>query len=422
MPPTSFGRQRSTHRKEYEFLMFILIASIAISAVFYYTYVFKSPINSSEIPKIKISCSEEINDENFVNCSFQLECNEENDNVPTLESRIKLRGRLNAELPKKGYRIELSEEVSLLGMRKDDDWLLLAMYRDLTNMRIKLSFDMWRSLEPTNPTAILPDSKYVILFLNGEFKGLYLLAEKNDRRLYGLDDAQNNYNSSLIFQSDSHERNFKEHSNEGWEQDWPNEYDGIYIKAEVFSRLIPIIINSSEEEFFDLETGVYSIFDKQNLIDFYIFNFFILHKDFWSHNYFLVRNSNPNKFFLIPWDFDVSFGQSLNTKFRSSENPESEIRSRNYLYSRLIRNSEFRKAVKERWFALRHSNWTECSILDMLSEIYEEINIISEIDTTMWYPWYIDLDWSLKVENAVEELFDWISRRFDFCDDYFSRF
>lgn len=422
MSPNNFGRQPSPHRRDYEFLIFVLIAFIMMSAVFYYTYVLKSPIDSSEIPKIKVSCNDDINDEFYVNCTIQLECKDESDNFPSLPSKIKLRGRLNAELPKKGYRIELSEEKSLLGMRKDDDWLLLAMYRDLTNMRIKLSFDLWRNLEPTNPTAILPDSKYVILFLNGEFKGLYLLAEKNDRRLYGFDDAQNNYNSSLIFQSDSHDRSFSEHSNEGWEQDWPNEHDGIHIKADVFARLIPFIKNTSEEEFFDPETGIYSIFDKQNLIDFLIFNFFILHKDFWSHNYFLVRNSFPSKFFLIPWDFDVSFGQALNRKFRPSENPESEIRSKNYLYSRLMRNIEFRKEVKERWFTLRASNWTECSILDMLSDIYEKINIISEIDTSIWYPWYIDMDWPLKVENAVEELFNWIPNRLDFCDKYFSRF
>ncbi|MFX1445620.1 MAG: CotH kinase family protein [Promethearchaeota archaeon] len=422
MPPNDFGRLPSTHQRDYEFFIFILIAFLMVSAVFYYTYVIKSPIDSSEIPTIKISCREDINDEDYVDCSFQLESKDESDNIPSLNSKIKLRGRLNAKLPKKGYRIELSEERSLLGMRRDDDWLLIAMYRDLTNMRIKLSFDMWRSLEPTNPTAILPDTKYVNLFLNGEFKGLYLLAEKNDRRLYGLDDAQNNYNSSLIFQSDSHDRNFKEHSNEGWEQDWPNEYDGIYIKEDVFSKLIPIIKNTSDEEFFDSESGVYSIFNKQNLIDFFIFNFFILHKDFWSHNYFLVRNSSPSKFFLIPWDFDVSFGQSLNKKFRPNENPESEICSRNYLFKRLICNMEFRKEVKERWFTLRASNWTECTILDRLSSIYEKINIISEIDTTMWYPWYLDTNWPLKVKNAVEELFEWIPKRFSFCDEYFSEF
>ena len=417
-----FENKQAMGRRKKAFLVFILILSIMISAIFYYTYIIYSPINSTEIPMIKISSKDDINTNDYVNCTFELESDDELDNLSPLDSKIKLRGRLNAELPKKGYRIELSEEKSLLGMRKDDDWILFAMYRDLTNMRIKLSFDLWRSLELSNPLAILPDTKYVILFLNGEFQGLYLLAEKNDRRLYNLDDAQNNYNSSLIFQSDSHKRSFEDHSNKGWDQDWPNEYEGFYIKDDIFSKLIPFIRDTSYNEFIDATEGIYSIFDKLNLIDFLIFNYFILHKDFWSHNYYLVRNSSPSKFILIPWDFDVSFGQSLNEKYSSSENLESEIRSRNFLYRRLMFNKDFMREVKERWLFLRESLWTKDSILDMLLDIYEKIKNISEIDVNMWYPWYFDMEWELKIDEAVEKLFEWIPKRLEFCDSYFLKF
>jgi len=87
-----------------------------------------------------------------------------------------------------------------------------------------------------------------------------------------------------------------------------------------------------------------------------------------------------------------------------------------------MKNAEFMKEVKERWLTLRDSIWTECSIMDMLLEIYEEIKVISEIDTSMWYPWYIDLKWALKVEEAVELLFKWIPERLEFCDAFFLRF
>ena len=417
-----FEKKLLRHQRKKAFLVFCLMSSIMISAIFYYTYIYYSPINSNEIPTIKISYKDEINRNSYVNCTFELESNDELDNIPQLDSKIKVRGRLNAELPKKGYCIELSQEKSLLGMRKDDDWVLLAMYRDLTNMRIKLSFDLWRSLGLTNPMAILPETKYVILFINGQFKGLFLLAEKNDRRLFNLDDAQYNYNSSLIFQSDSHKRCFEEHSNKGWDQDWPNEDEGFYLKDDIFSKLVPFIRDSPDVEFFDAKTGIYSKFDKLNLIDFLIYNYFILHKDFWSHNFFLIRNSSPSKFILIPWDFDISFGQSLNRKYSSKENPESEILSNNYIYRRLMKNKEFMKDVKERWLFLRESLWMKDSILDMLLDIYEEIKNISEIDMNMWYPWYLDMEWELKIDEAVEKLFEWIPKRLEFCDSYFLKF
>ena len=126
------------------------------------------------------------------------------------------------------------------------------------------------------------------------------------------------------------------------------------------------------------------------MIDFLIFNLFILHKDFWSHNYFLVRNTYPSKFFLIPWDFDSSFGQYLGRKYDSDENLEFEIFKRNYLYVRLMSNDDFKKAVKERWFFLREYIWSEESIIDMLNEIYDGIKDVLEIDIDKWYLWYYD--------------------------------
>ena len=412
---------RSPHKND--FLVFIIIASILISAVFYYSYFFLPSIKE-EFPTIKITFQGDINVDDYIDGQFELQSPKESDNIEPINCMIKLRGRLNAQMPKKGYRLELNDQVSLLGMREDDDWLLMAMFMDLTDMRIKLAMDLWRTLLPTDPTAILPKSEYILLYLNGEFQGLYLLAEKNDRRLFHLDDPQHNADSSLIFQSDSHSFNFFElaHTNDGWDQDWPNEYDGFYIKDDVFSKLIPFITNAPDEEFFNDSNGIYTQFEEINLIDFLIFNFFIVHLDFWSHNYFLVRNTYPSKFFLIPWDFDHSFGQFLGRKYDPTENLESEIYKRNFLYVRLMNNEDFRENVKERWFSLRDTIWTDNSILDMLSEFYDEIKDVYEIDINKWYPQDYDKKWSIKVDEAVEKLFDWISERLIFCDAYFNDF
>jgi len=414
-------KKYSKSQRKNDFLKFFIISSSLVLGVLYFTYIYKTPIIATEFPTIKISYQAEINTDDYADAIFELESPDDSKDVKPLNCKIKIRGRLNSKMPKTGYRIELSDQISLLGMREDDDWQLFAMFMDLTDMRIKLSMDLWRTLLNTNPTAILPKSEYVILYINGKFQGLYLLAEKNDRRLFGLEDAQNNGNSSLIFQSDSNRINFLSHSDKEWDQDWPNEYDGIYIKDDVFSELIPFICQTSDNDFFSDSNGIYTKFDKTNLIDFLIFNYFILHLDFWSDNYFLVRNSHPNKFFLIPWDFDTSFGQFLGRKYDPDDNIEQEILQKNYLYVRLLGNEEFRKACKERWLFLRETIWSEESILDMLTEIYDEISGILEIDTSKWYLWY-DIEWALKVDEAIEELYDWIPERLIFCDSYFGNF
>ena len=375
----------SVQKKRNEILTFAVIGLLFISAIYYFTYIYYRPINSTDLPNVNIICEEDLDDNDYINCTFEIESSDESDTISPIQSRIKIRGFFNAKLPKKGYRIELSSQVSLLGMRKDDDWLLFAMFLDIPHMRVKLSLDLWRSLESSNPTAILPKSKYIALYINGQFQGVYLLAEKNDRRLFDLNNPQYNENSSLIFQAGSHRKNFLDYSSDDWEQDWPNIDDGYNIIDNILTNLTSFIRNSNDSEFFDSYKGIYSKFDKLNLIDFYLFNFFILHKDFWSQNYFIVRNDYPSLFYLIPWDFDASFGQYFNRKYSSKEDPTADIISRNYLYERLLSNDDFKLAARERWFLLRQTTWTDESIMDEVSNLHKEVRNVLEIDAKMWY-------------------------------------
>ena len=417
-----FNNKIPMSRYKKEMYTILTMGIIALSTIFVYTYIKNSPVEPTDFPTINIVTKGEVNKHHFIDCIFELDDKKSSEQIEPINSKIKIRGKYNADLPKRGYRIELSESKSLLGMRKDDDWLLLAIYSDLNHIQTKLAFEIYRSLTPINPTAILPDSEFVCLYINGEFQGLYLLMEKNDRRLFGLDDAQNNINSSLIFQSSYAHKNFKIYLNDEWEQDWPNEDEDIYIMDEIMIDLLEFVRDTPNEIFFNEETGIFSKFDELNLIDFYIFNFFILHDDFWDHNYFIMRNTYPNKFFLVPWDFDRCFGQWLRRNNSPETNHEEFIRQRNELYNRLLNNNNFRNGAKERWFKLREELWTEEFFLDMVSKIYEEIKDVLEIDQKMWYPWLFGDDWEQGVNKSVEWLYDWISNRLEFCDLYFTDF
>jgi len=168
--------------------------------------------------------------------------------------------------------------------------------------------------------------------------------------------------------------------------------------------------------------GIYSKFDKKNLIDFFLYNYLIQHKDFWDKNYFLIRNSYPNKFYFIPWDFDECFGQFAWKKYDNSIDEISEIRSNNELYNRLLGNSEFMEECKTRWFELREFLWTEEYFSDMISKLYEEIKDVLELDTDLWNPGKYDENWNCDVHEYIEHLNKWILERLEFCDAYFNMF
>ncbi|MFX1258132.1 MAG: CotH kinase family protein [Promethearchaeota archaeon] len=404
-----FKNQTPISKKKKSLLIFVLLGSLTLTPTLYFSLRF-SPIITSELPRIYILSSEEITSDTYTDCEIVIQ-----DEV--ILAKIRIRGEATEHHPKDGYRFELSKQRSLLGMREDDDWQLFSMWCDLPRMRIKLSIDLWRSLEETNPTAILPDSRYVNLYLNRAYQGFYLLLEKNDRKLFQLEDAQNNIDSSLIFQVKG-STSLREYEEDCWEQDWPNEDEGIFIMEDIVTDLIYFIKNANNSEFFNLDNGIYTIFDKNNLIDFYLYNFFIYHNDFWDNNYFLIRNTAPHKFFLIPWDFDGSFGQLRGKLFDADLSHESFIKENNELFNRLLSNTSFLQECKDRWFELREKLWTKNFILDMLSDMYEEIKEIIEYDVNMSYKPSMEQELS----EYIDDLFEWIPDRLDFCDSYFEKY
>jgi len=386
--------------------LFFIIATtfLLFSMIFYYNQKKVSPNVPENLPKLYITCQHRISRSNYRDCVIDIE-------QDSTIGEIKIRGAFNSLFDKVGYRLRLTEQKSLLGMRKDDDWQLFAMYLDYPHMRVKLCLDIWRSLETTNPTAILPDSEYVNFYLNEEYIGLFLLTEKNDRKLFGLNRGENSIESSLIFQLKAF-ADLRTYDAEVWEQDLPIADDKTIMNY-IMTDLVAFINNSTDTDFFNPITGIYAKFDIQNLIDFYVYNYFIYHDDFWKKNYFIMRDTYPNKFFLIPWDFDGSLGQWGETKYKANTNREDYIRNNNALFDRLLDDDYFRKACKSRWFELRKDLWDENYFMDLLFEIYEDIKDSIKLSMTIY-------DMEDKMDEYVNYLIQWIPDRIEFCDSYFA--
>ncbi len=88
-----------------------------------------------------------------------------------------IRGRGNSSwnwYDKKPYRIKLDEKHKLLGLGKGKSWVLLANYRDVTDLMNTFVFEAaeWLGMPYTNHT------RYVELFVNGDYRGVYQLTEQ----------------------------------------------------------------------------------------------------------------------------------------------------------------------------------------------------------------------------------------------------
>lgn len=101
--------------------------------------------------------------------------------TPALTAPIAFQGRGNFtwSLPKKGYAFELQDgagnerDLALLGMPAGSDFALYACYTDKTCLRNALVFAVGQSLGRWSPRT-----RYVELFLDDQYQGLYMIWER----------------------------------------------------------------------------------------------------------------------------------------------------------------------------------------------------------------------------------------------------
>ena len=89
-------------------------------------------------------------------------------------SELKGRGNATWSYYKKPYQIKLGKKTALFGMEKSKTWLLLANYTDQSALHNALSFELGNALGiPYNI-----DYRFVNLYIDGEYRGLYMICEK----------------------------------------------------------------------------------------------------------------------------------------------------------------------------------------------------------------------------------------------------
>ena len=153
---------------------------------------FRPPISYSEsnLPIIRINTfGEIIPDEPRIPAHMGIinninGINKINDNFNDYDGpiTIELRGNTSQSQPKKPYRFETvdnngeNNNVSLLGMPSENDWVLYAPWSDKSLIRNVLTYKLSQEMGRYSAR-----SKFCELWLNGEYQGIYVLMEKIKR-------------------------------------------------------------------------------------------------------------------------------------------------------------------------------------------------------------------------------------------------
>ncbi|MBR2943194.1 MAG: CotH kinase family protein, partial [Clostridia bacterium] len=97
-------------------------------------------------------------------------------------------GRYGKPIDKPSYRVEMyklggngkkaRQEIGLLGMKPDSEWLLLSNAQDESAVRNGIIYSMWKDWNADKPALMIMDNEYVEVFENDEYMGIYQLMER----------------------------------------------------------------------------------------------------------------------------------------------------------------------------------------------------------------------------------------------------
>lgn len=302
---------------------------------------------------------------------------------------IRLRGATSGSKPKKNFNIELtkngeSQDVHLLGYRKDDDWILASEYIDYSRMRNRVIMDLWNSVDDL-PYAKDNDyqcngtqGEFVEAFVNGSYYGLMCFTDKIDRKKLNLKKTKEatdttpeeirglvwkaNWECGETYLSSYSERPandsflwpyIESKKSYGWEQKYPEDSP----TQAFFDPICDVIdfLGISQKEFSSTYTD--KLYEN-NVIDFILFIQVFQLLDNQKKNYYLsVRNnSKEQKFLFTLWDLDGSLGRYAGGDETGSD-PKQMAWGEKLGYHHLIhrfksknlRPSDFATKMNNRW-------------------------------------------------------------------------
>lgn len=141
--------------------------------------------------------------------------------------RISGRGNSTWEFEKKPYALKLKTDQPLCGLRKSDRWRLLALWNEGSRMGDKIAMDLANEMGLSYSTQ----GTWVDLYLNGEYRGIYLLTESvtvGEGRVNIYDTEKNNKRNNASIEAET-VRHYEEDGSKGYLLENGTDVDGGYL-------------------------------------------------------------------------------------------------------------------------------------------------------------------------------------------------
>lgn len=311
--------------------------------------------------------------------------------------RVRGRGNTTWALPKKPYRLNLDTSTSLLGMTATQkNWALLANHLDNAKVNNSLALTLGRQLSGLTWT---PEYRIVEVVLNGDFLGIYQLADLvrlETGRLPGeAANADTGSGLSGVYLLEVTNKESPSEIGEDAEPGWTTSrgnwiiYDTPDAPTTAQQTYIQGYVNDFEAALFgagfiDPVTGWRAYADESSFVDWYIVNELLWGADSALWSSCKLWKARDGKLHMGPlWDYDLAVGINI----AGDVGPTGyKTRSSNW-FTRLFQDSTFQAAVAARWPAVVTALGDYPEFIDRLTD--SETHAIARDDirwTQVTYP------------------------------------
>ena len=350
---------------------------------------------------------------------------------------IERRGSSSQMLQKKPYGLETlldddvtNNNVSLLGMPKENDWILNSLAFDQTGMRDVISYELSESLGQYTPRRV-----YCEVVINGSYNGLYVFMEK-----IKADDGRVNIDKDggYITKADRADNGdpvawtmpcygggwWGGSSSTAFVHHYPkpenitNEQHN-YIKSVFFD-----LADKSNSHNVSIENGIPSIIDVSTFVDFMILGEFSSNVDVYELSTYFHKD-NGGKLRAGPiWDYNLAYGHD---EFGSRSRYDvwqfdNDDNTGPKFWKDLFDTDEFRCYFAKRWFEVTSEGMPldYNRLCDRMDEIDALIAEGVERDNQRWHKMQQHASEVQAMKNWIQQRINWLNQNigsYSGCDD-----
>lgn len=349
-----------------------------------------------------------------------------------------LRGKTSRIFPKKGWNLDLVNEdgsqfqMEMMGLRKDDDWKLNALYSDATKVKEAVCMDLWNEIAKTteSPYDAGSQMEYFELIVDEEYQGLYGMMEQIDFKQLAL-----NREEDILYKGyswpEEDDRYVEDFTNRG-------HYNGQVIKPgdqeitlETWQPVIDYIEATNfdyVEEFADADALWHYIqnhMDLRNVLNIDLYVQALYASDNLYKNLYIAADRRSNgdyTLWKLPWDLNYTFGEDflLEEDDRTVYNLEwSEEIMPDFMITEIMLesgNQEFTESLWKTWQELRNGPLgvkNVKSIAEGYRERLERSGALSR-DAKKWQ--------DSPHETSLDEMLQFHENRLKYLDQYYFSF